>query len=286
VLDESINNDWKNIDMVNELGVTGASISRCPWLTWVDFLLDDLGSPALRNYACKGAGNRYISHSAMKLSQDLVDEAVVAVMFTNFDKFDQWVQGSVLESLRDERHVPRWINGDVARDRGYWCTGSHFPKIKSLYRDHYFDVTQLALQSLNDIAAAVAVLKRRRPSLLVMFDSPVLCCTEQHINTLTQRSHGDLSLESDRSMQPLIDYVRDHVVDFRGLIGHCWDHDLPWQHSVYGPHPPSNSHLSYYELCVRPWIQRNWTHCDLMGIANETRSMADKMTKKWHQSGF
>ena len=90
---------------VSNLGITGASISRCPWLTWVDYLQEDLGHPNTINYAAKGAGNQFILQSASHLGTG-VQNSLIAFMLTNFDKHDLWVQGSELDKLRYEKHQP------------------------------------------------------------------------------------------------------------------------------------------------------------------------------------
>jgi hypothetical protein len=103
---------------ITNLCISGASISRCPWITWVDCLIELLDPVSVTNYSCKGAGNQYITRSAINSVQKTKNPTLLGVMFTNFDKYDMWVQDDVCQKLKGEKHLPRWIDGTPAHVRG------------------------------------------------------------------------------------------------------------------------------------------------------------------------
>jgi len=131
-----------------ELCISGASISRCPWLTWVDLLKMCLHPQSVIDHSCKGAGNQFIIRSAIHALQRKSQQKFLAVMLTNFDKYDMWVRDEKCIGLQAEKHPPHWIDGSLAINKGYWCTGSHFPLIKDQYKEHFFDLENAAAQDL------------------------------------------------------------------------------------------------------------------------------------------
>lgn len=270
------------------LGITGASISNCPWITWVDLLYEDLGADTITNYASKGAGNEYILRSACELFNSVGNNGFVAFMCTNFDKLDLWVSDKQLQGLLSEKHQPVWIDGNIATKQGYWCTGSHFPKTKQKYGDLYKDLIPIAARQLYELAGTLAVAEQNGIKSLVMFDSPVLQYSEQMINAINNGEdlQTELDLHLHQMLTTIVTHLKSKVVDFNGLIGHCMQEKLDWRHSKYGPHPPSSSHLSYYNKHVRSWIQTRYPQLDLQGISKTTETMVERMSKKWQMNGF
>jgi hypothetical protein len=108
-------------------------------LTWVDCFIELFDLDSIVNYSCKGAGNQYITRSAINSLQKTTTSTLLTVMFTNFDKYDMWVQGKECQDLKREKHPPRWIDGSPATTQGFWCTGSHFPLIKETYQNNFFN---------------------------------------------------------------------------------------------------------------------------------------------------
>ena len=274
------------MDVVN-LGITGASISRCPWLTWVDYLQEDLGYPPLTNYATKGAGNQFILHSASNLGSG-TNNSLIAFMLTNFDKHDLWVQDSALDKLRNEKHQPVWVDGTTADKEGYWCTGSHFPGVKKKYKSLYNCLLPIASQQLFALLGTITLLKQQGHQVVVLVDSPILSYTESQINSINSGNNcdSDIDLASHPMLQYIVPECKKHVVDFRGLIGYCIDNNLDWKHKLYGPHPCSQSHLLYYVNVIKPWIANQYSEITTYGISDSTRTMSERMSKKWKNNEF
>jgi hypothetical protein len=270
------------------IGICGASISNCPWFTWVDFLREDLNGTAIENFATKGSGNEFIMRSALHLSSKYSDTTIIGIMLTNFDKFDQWVTGDDCERLKKEKHPPRWVDGTMAKDKGYWCTGSHFPGDKEKYKENYKDLSAIASQQLTELAGVISIIKNNGHLPIVMFDSPVLSMSEEQINTYNYQGIGptDLKLAESPIIFHLTKYLENKVVDFDGLIGFCIKQNLRWTHPIYGPHPSCSSHLQYYLQKIRPWIKQNYPHVKLHGLSSETKSIAEMMTNQWIQNKF
>lgn len=273
---------------MSSLGIAGASISRCPWLTWVDFLHEDLGHPTMTNFATKGAGNEFILRSASHLTHSIPTGSVIAFMLTNFDKYDYWVEGKTLNNLRNEKHQPVWLNGKPAEQQGYWCTGSHFPKLKRKFKSTFENLVPVATRQMFELLGTITMLKQQGYKVIVLADSPIFDYSEQQINQLNQGNNDQqlLDLAENNMLQSIVETCHSHVVDFNGLIGYCINKNLNWKHLDYGPHPPSDSHLEYYSQVIQPWIQKTYPDVELHGISEATIIMSKRMSSKWLKNEF
>lgn len=273
---------------IHNLCISGASISKCPWLTWVDCLIESLRPSAVTNHSCKGAGNQFIISSAFHAVNDSVSNKFLAIMLTNFDKYDMWVADNVCQELHGEKHPPQWINGQPAKHEGFWCTGSHFPLKKEIYRENFFNLGLAASQNLTQALGLVKYCQDKNIPVLVLFDSPILKYTESQINDFCQHqkmlhSHN---LERNPLVAPAWSVLQSYIPDDQGLIGFCLEHDLPWTSELYGPHPPSVSHVKYFQQKVVPWIHKNYPHVKLRDLDIAFIKMTDRMTIKWQKKEF
>jgi len=274
--------------IVHNLCISGASISKCPWLTWVDCLIESLNPSTITNHSCKGAGNQFIISSAFHAVCNPGSNKFLAIMLTNFDKYDMWVANELCKELHDEKHPPRWINGQPAQHEGFWCTGSHFPLKKVIYRENFFDLGLAAAQNLNQALGLVKYCQDKNITVLIMFDSPILKYTESQINVFckNQKKLQEHNLQKHVLVAPAWSVLQSYILDDQGLIGFCLEHDLPWVSDLYGPHPPSISHLKYFQQKIVPWINKNYP-CIKLGKLDDTFiEIANRMTTKWQKKEF
>jgi len=274
--------------IVHNLCISGASISKCPWLTWVDCLIESLSPSTVTNHSCKGAGNQFIISSAFHAVNDSTDHKFLAIMLTNFDKYDMWVADERCRELHGEKHPPQWINGQAADHEGFWCTGSHFPLKKEIYQENFFDLGLSASQNLTQALGLVKYCQDKNIPFLIMFDSPILKYTESQINDFYkyQKILQAHSLEQNPLVAPAWSVLQSYTLDDQGLIGFCLEHDLPWVSDAYGPHPPSISHLKYFQQRVVPWIHKNYPHIKLGKLDDVFIEMVDRMTNKWQKKEY
>lgn len=273
---------------INNLCISGASISRCPWITWVDFLINALKPKEITNHACKGAGNDYIFNSGMHAVHGK-ESPFLAVMLTNFDKYDMWVSGEKCQGLKNEKHPPHWIDGTVAVDQGFWCTGSHFPLIKKTYHDEFFDIGHNSSLNIQQALSLSKYCEHYKIPCMILFDSPLLQVSESHINNICKNNSSwseDLDILQLPTVSPLIKILETIVVDTRGLLGFCIDNNLPWYNKLYGPHPPSSSHLAYYQSVIKPWLEKNFPNLVIHELDPEFSVMSEWMTNKWKKEAF
>lgn len=273
---------------MDNLCITGASISRCPWFTWADYLTETLSPATVTNYSAKGAGNHYIIRSAIHGLQSKKKPSLVAIMLTNFDKYDMWVSGTQCQILADEKHVPRWLDGIQSTNRGFWCTGCHFPLIKEVYKKHFFDLEISAAQDLTSLLGLIKYCEDLHVPLIVMFDSPVLDYTEEQINVWVQKQivPVERDFRSSIIVGPLVKSLEPYVVDTQGLIGFCIENDLPWHNVTYGSHPPSLSHWIYFQKKIMPWMKKHNSNLELSDLDPEYEVLIQKMTETWKNSRF
>lgn len=273
---------------IDNFCVSGASISKCPWITWVDFMIKALDPEQIINHTCKGAGNDYIITSGLHAVHQRTSPFLV-IMLTNFDKFDMWVSGEKCQTLRNEKHPPTWIDGTPAIDKGFWCTGSHFPLSKKLYQDEFFDLGHNATLNIHQILSLHKYCECYQIPCVILFDSPILQISESRINDIVKKNSTwieDLNLQQIIMIKPLLSIVEQIVVDTRGLIGFCQDNNLPWHNHRYGPHPPSTSHLAYFQTVIKPWLEKNFPDLVLNDIGPDFEKISEWMTDKWKKMAF
>jgi len=273
---------------ITNLCISGASISRCPWITWVDCLIELLDPVSVTNYSCKGAGNQYITRSAINSVQKTKNPTLLGVMFTNFDKYDMWVQDDVCQKLKGEKHLPRWIDGTPAADQGFWCTGSHFPLVKEIYQDNFFNLELTATQDLTQILGLVKYCSDLNIPTVIMFDSPVFDYTECQLNNWGKKNHIPelINISQSALVNPMFKSLLPYVVDTQGLIGFCIENNLPWHSDTYGPHPPSIAHFLYFQQKILPWVRSTYPEITIKDLSDTFESMIHLMTDKWKKNAF
>jgi len=274
--------------IISDLCISGASISRCPWITWVDCLIEALNPQTITNHSCKGAGNQYILSSAVDSLQKSSDNKLLAVMFTNFDKYDMWVEGDLCEDLKGEKHPPAWIDGNPADLKGFWCTGSHFPGVKEIYKNKFFNLELAATQNLSQMVGLTQLCQHQEIPCLIMFDSPIFDYTENQINQWAKQQVSPVSCHLDQSamINPWLNVLQKYLIDTQGLIGYCMENNLPWYNKKYGTHPPSVSHYRYFIDRIMPWIQNTYPNLQISKPDSIFEAMVEKMTNNWIKNAF
>lgn len=253
------------MNSIQKIFIGGASITASPWFTWVDFFKHESKLP-IEVFASKGCGNEYIVAKILTVRHSLGPDSLILVMLTNFDKWDWYVQNDQLKSLMNEKHQPK----KIGFNSGFWCTGSWFPGLKSLFRDYFYNEDYFCVKAIQQILILEKLCEITGSHLEIFFDSPIWSHTEQTINFIGQNNVDNdydlqdfLSGEYAKLYAPLLQKkYGDLATD--SLIGYCWHHQLPWFNQKYGGHPPSSSHLAWYKQIARPRLSRylNLDICD------------------------
>lgn len=265
--------------MIERIVAVGASITSGPWLTWLDFLSKESQKPVI-NLAVKGVGNEYMAHAVARKSDLLDKRSLVVVMLTNIDKWDWYVQNDRMRDLQQEKHQPIAISDHAA----FWCTGSWFPGPKQIYLDQFYDQDYFAVKTIQSMLLLKHMCAQRGSALEIFFDSPIWNHTEQDLialnrgNPLIDRDllAGDLASVWKEFLEPTMTDIRES-----SLIGHCWTNRLRAGNSVYGNHPPSSSHWSWYQHVVRP---RMAAHMELHDCGSYFCQEIDFFDQAWLKS--
>lgn len=259
--------------------VLGASITGCPWFTWKDFVQIETGLPMV-DLSSRGVGNEYMTNILIKNSNLLKPGTMVIVMFTNFDKFDWYVENARFSSLEKEKHVPK----PISEHSGFWCTGSHFPLDKRVYRELFYTHDYFCAKTIQQILLLQRICDQTATKLVMLFDSPIWQLTEQDINQLTPDTlylidsfkRDYLSLPLSGSWCTCLDpELRE--IQHTNFLGFCWANSLQWYNSSVKTHPPSSSHWQFYQQVVRPMINQ-YVKTNTVDL-NEKIKTFDKL---WH----
>jgi len=233
---------------------SGGSITNSIWPSWREFTLMRYGIKEFVDNAYPGVGNEFLINSTINFCQE-VKNPFVFIMLTNIDKWDWYVENQDVINLinTNEKHPIRPITGKLG-EPGYWSTGSWFPSYKEYFKDHYYSEQQFIANTLKNLYILQMFLSNTQIPHLILFDSPILTCTEQELNTgkIIQRDMlSDNKLA--KTWDQLIDYKNIYLP---GLIGFCEQQNLQWFNPSYRGHPPSSSHYSFAETQIFPSIDK------------------------------
>ena len=251
---------------------SGASITNSPWYTWKDFVIERYHIQNPVENAYRGTGNEFIVNSTIQKCRGY-DNPFVIAMLTNIDKWDWYVQDSA-ECIRinaHEKHPVRNLQGSTAVG-GFWSTGSWFPGAKEYYKKHYYSQDYFAFKTLQNIYCLQQFCKSKNIPCVILFDSPILNCLEQDINSkdLTYKflTDNDLCL----NWKDQIDWSEIYQP---GLIGYCDANNLEWFHHKTKGHPPSLSHLAFAEQHLFPILDNYFSvkNSNLMPSAQKFQNM-------------
>lgn len=242
---------------IKKIIILGGSITSSPWYTWKDFAEIETGLPIV-DLSSRGVGNEFMVHSLVKNSDQLGPDALVMCMFTNFDKFDWYIENTKFSDLREEKHPPK----PISDHSGFWCTGSWFPLDKAVYRDLFYTHDYFCTKTIQQIMLLHNLVQAKNSNLILLFDSPIWTLTEQDINSIKPDNQVEIiaSLKKDYLSLPLShlwrQYLQQPLIDIEdsSLLGYCWKHDLPWHKDSIRGHPPSSSQWKFYQDIVRPAI--------------------------------
>ena len=253
-----------------DLIISGGSITHGGWPTWKDFVSERYNITPI-NLACKGQGNEVIATKAILESQKY-NNPIIAVMFTNVDKWDWYVQDlKVLKKLTKEKHTPQPVHNNDSG--GYWSTGSWFPLDKEYYLKNYYSIDYQIMHTCMQIHHLKIYCISKNIPCLILFDSPIFEYTEQELYLNIDPDLKPKSLISP-STKPFTDLIGNYD---RGLIGFCSENNLPWYHPKYKPHPGSLAHYEYSMEYVFFELDKYFT------VVNSDQSLiAKKMDKLWY----
>lgn len=235
---------------------SGASITATPWPCWKDFTVTRYGLKNVVDNAYRGVGNEFIVDSTIHHCKK-VNNPYVMVMFTMFDKWDWFVENATLAKKinQEQRHPLHDLDGKQSTN-GYWSTGSWFPDYKEYYLENYYSEKYFFAQTLKNLYILQQYLKTNSIPNLLLFDSPMLECTEQGLNS------GKLVRQELLKDNPLAKIWYDQIdwsnIYKPGLIGFCEEEGLEWFGKNCKLHPPSISQLEFSKQYIWPVLDQKF----------------------------
>jgi hypothetical protein len=236
---------------------SGASISQTPWPCWKDFIVTRYGLKNIVDNAYRGVGNEFMVESTIHHCNK-ASNPYVMIMFTMFDKWDWFVEDPILAKKinQEQRHPLRDLDGEQSTS-GYWSTGSWFPEYKEHYLENYYSEKYFLSQTLKNLYVLQQYLKTNSIPNLILFDSPILECTEQGLNT------GQITRQELVKDNPLAQIWYNQIdwsnIYKPGLIGFCEGNNLEWFGKKAKVHPPSISQLEFCKQKIWPQLDQEFT---------------------------
>jgi hypothetical protein len=240
---------------VDTLIISGASITNSPWFTWADIVTEILQPRKVIDVSARGTGNYYIALSCINaILNTNADETVLCMpMFTNIDKFDMYIAKGSVEEFQTQKHPPLTLDGKFATKNtyGFWCTGSHWPEVKQLYQQNFYNNNISAINNILIFYSLSQLCQQRNCGLVPLFDSAIWQLLEKDLNELvlgTPLEYKDfLASPEVAAVSKLLDQQWFDVVP---LINYAIDHGLPFYNDVNKMHPPSEVHYQWVKKYV------------------------------------
>ena len=256
--------------------VGGSSITNTdPWPTWATWLQKRYDAHFI-DVSVKGLGNEAIITKAVSQAR-MLDDPVLIVQLTNVDKWDWYVENTALiQQMNQEKHQITKISPEDTA--GFWGTGSHFPKWKAHYQEHYFGLQYQMWHTLLLINWLQMVCHSQQWNLYVIFDSPLLAVTEQQLNQgmLSAQECGSRNLTDNTLCRLVHDCIDWSDIYCPGLIGFAVLKDMPWFSEKNKGHPGSLVHWMFTQEVLVPVLDRWLRAChDLNLCRGEAQRMQD-----------
>lgn len=229
---------------------TGASGTNSPWPSWKDFVITRYDLKNVVENAYRGAGNEYMVDSTIHQCKKAKNPFVM-IMLTMFDKWDWFVSDPALAAQisAEEKHPLRDLDGNQTTS-GFWCTGSWFPKYKEYYKEKYYSKEYQFADTLKNLYLLQSFLQQHNIPNLILFDSPILECTESELQSGTLVRQDNLS--NNQLAKIWYDLISWDNIYPNGFLGFCVDNNLEWVSEKYSIHPPPLSHLAFCKEKVFP----------------------------------
>lgn len=235
---------------------SGASITQTPWPCWKDFTVTRYALTNVIDNSYRGVGNEFIVDSTIHHCNK-TNNPYVMVMFTMFDKWDWFVENSDLATKinQEQKHPLHDLDGNQSTT-GFWSTGAWFPAYKEYYLKNYYSEKYFLAQTLKNLYTLQQYLKTNSIPNIILFDSPVLECTEQGLGT------GQIVRQELIKDNPLAQIWYDQIdwadICRSGLIGFCEEQGLEWFGKKAKLHPPSISQLEFCKKKIWPRLDQEF----------------------------
>lgn len=274
------------MNRVNNLILSGASVTSSPWFTWADHAEAYLRPQHVVNLAIKGCGNKFIAMSLINylLNNKIPPNTLIMAMFTCIDKLDLYLDAQSTESLRNEKHPPINLRARycASGEPGFWSTGSHFPGIKSFYEAHYFNLDWMVTDTIFTFYNLTKICESLQVHLICLFDGDIWQYTEHDYMKIVmgETCAGRNLLDGDLASK-FSHLLPKSYYDTKSLFEYAIDKKL----SMYNPtcklHPPSDVHLEWFVQTVLPRIEFLVHDLD-----QSYRNKVKQFTQEWHHQNY
>lgn len=271
---------------VNNLVISGASVTNSPWFTWADHAEAYLRPQQVTNLAIKGCGNKFIAMSLIDhlLNNKISPNTLVMCMFTCVDKLDLYLDAQGTESLRNEKHPPINLQARYCQpgQAGFWSTGSHFPGIKSFYQAHYFNLDWMVTDTIFCLYNLIKICESLRVNLICLFDGDIWQHTEHdYMKMVLGETCAHRNLLAGDLASKFFHLVPEIYCDTRSLFAYAMDKNLSLYNAICKLHPPSAVHLEWFRESVLPRIE-----FQIHDPAQSYLEKVERFTQEWHDQNY
>jgi hypothetical protein len=274
------------MNRVNELIIAGASITNSPWFTWANHAEKYLNPKTTVNLSVKGCGNKFIALSVVNhlMNNPIQPDTLIMPMFTCVDKLDLYVDSMQVQVLKNQKHPPINLEAQYCKSyqNGFWSTGSHFPEIKSYYKEHYFNLDWMVIDTIWTLFALERFCQSKQAKLICLFDGDLWNYTEEDYNQIAM---GGVSSPRDLLNGPLAKNFKNMLSDELLATNSLLEYAIRKNLDIYNPicklHPPSDVHLKWFEELILPQIDFHINRLDPSYLIK-----VDQLTKEWHAQNY
>lgn len=271
---------------VDNLIISGASVTNSPWFTWANHAEEYLQPKTVTNLSIKGCGNKFVALSLINhlLNSEIRSNTLVMPMFTCVDKLDLYVGPAQAHKLCNEKHPPINLDAEYCKDKqpGFWSTGSHFPGIKELYEKHFLDLDWMTTDTIFTIYNLIKVCDSLKVGLICLFDGDIWNHTERDYNQMVMGGTCEPRRMLDGELAARYkNLLPDEIKQVDSLFEYALNKKLPIYNSICKLHPPSDVHLLWFNELILPKIKFK-----IHALNQSYLSKVKKFSDEWHNQNF
>jgi len=267
---------------IDTLIISGASLTSSPWFTWADIVTEILQPRTVINLSARGTGNYYIVLSCLKALTETKSKSVVCMpMFTTIDKFDMYIPADKILSYLEQKHRPWQLTATPAQKNtaGFWSTGSHWPEVKKLFYDNFFDTSVSTVNTILLFHNLETYCKEHNVDLIPLFDSNIWNLLECDLNSyVTGTPLPNRHFLDNNFVKSFEQLLPSNYKEFTSLINYAIDNNLEFYNQLNKMHPPSSVHLKWTNNIILPILEKKF---DCSQLSTGFLNKIENLSKEW-----
>lgn len=273
------------LKQIEYLVIAGGSITKSPWFTWADHVQQLLQPSTTVNLSVKGSGNKFISLCLINyiLHHHIPPGSLIMPMFTMVDKFDQYVDVNQAQELSKEKHPPITLESNYCKpfESGFWSTGCHFPLVKQVYKENFYNLDWFTTDTIFNIFALQQVCNQYNLDFFPVFDGDIWNWTDEDYDKIAvgQNLPGRNLLNGNLAQKFKSLLPESPIPLTNSLLEYARKNNMPIYTPLHNVHPPSDVHWAWTQSHVLPCLENKYA---IHKISESYVNKIEKFVQEWN----